>query len=121
MAFPTYGELLLNNNTGTPEPTVIRTDFESGPSRQFKMRSRTNTTRTLSILFTAAELASFETWFRGTDCDWGAAWFNWTDYLDGQAKLARVYEGKYAYLAETAGEGATLKYRVDLVLELVEG
>lgn len=121
MAFPTYGQILFNNNTGEPEPAVIRTDFESGPARQFKIKSRVTVVRSLSILYTPTELANFETWFRGSECEFGANWFDWTDYRDGATKQARVYEGKYDYIAEHAGQGAQLMYRVTLSLEMLEG
>lgn len=121
MAFPTYGTLLQANNPGKPEPAVIRSEFESGPARQYKTKSRTAVMRPLSIVYTDTELGSFETWFRGSECDWGVNWFDWEDYRDGTTKQARIYQGDYQYHHIDAGEGAPLKYQVDLTLELLEG
>lgn len=120
MAFPIYGELLLQGASGEPEPTVLRTTFESGPAKQVKIKSQTTVKKPLVILFTATELNDFEVWFRDAECDWGAAWFDWLDYRDGTTKQARIFEGKYSYDVEAAGKGADVKYRFETTLEVLE-
>jgi len=120
MAFPIYGELLTQGSGGEPEPTVLRTSFESGPAKQVKTKSQTTVKKPLTILFTQTELGNFETWFRGSDCDWGSAWFSWLDYRDGTNKQARVFEGRYNYNIDSSQKGAEIKYVLDITLEVLE-
>lgn len=121
MAFPTYGKLLLSNHSGDPESAILRSDFETGPAKQSKIKSRVPVRRTLVLQFTAAELASFEAWFRGAECNYGAGWFDWSDPRDDQTIQARIFEGKYTYQATSTGEGAPLAWLVTLQLEYLEG
>ena len=121
MAFPTYGKLLLNGHQGEPESAILRTDFETGPAKQSKQKSRVAVLRDMAIQFTAAELASFETWFRDAECDYGAGWFDWTDPRNGQTIQARLYQGTYRYQAVSTGEGAPIAWLTTFQLEYMEG
>jgi len=121
MAFPSYGKLLLSPHSSKPGSAVQRTEFESGPPKQIKTRSRVAVERSLSIQFTSTELDSFETWFRGAECNWGAGWFDWADPRDGQVKQARVLNGEYDTTAVSAGEGAPVEYLISIKLEHMEG
>lgn len=120
MTFPIYGELLIQSSGGEPASTVRRTEFESGPSKQSKFKSQAEVKKPLSILYTQAELTDFETWFRGTECNWGAGWFDWLDYRDGTTKQARILNGEYTYDVEPIQKGAEIKYRLNTTLEVLE-
>ncbi len=121
MAFPTYGTTLLAGFAGQPESVVSRTEFETGPAKQYKLKSQTGVRRDPAIQYSDSEFASFESWFRGAECNWGAGWFDWTDPRDGQTKTARVFGGDYQYRSESSGEGGPLHWVVTLQLEVMEG
>lgn len=121
MAFPNYGKLLLSPHGSKPGSAIQRTEFETGPAKQTKIRSRVSVERAIAIQYTVDELVSFETWFRGAECNWGAGWFDWTDPRDGQVKQARVLNGEYDTNTVSAGEGAPLEHIVGLKLEYMEG
>jgi hypothetical protein len=59
----------------SPVDQTIRTDMEAGPARVRRRTHARNDFLNVSILFTAAEMAAFRTWFE-SDADGGAAWFD---------------------------------------------
>ncbi len=120
MPFPTYGELSSQGAGGAPESAILRSQFESGPAKQTKIKSQVAVEKRLSILFTETELTNFEAWFRGAECNWGAAWFDWLDYRDGATKQARIVNGQYSYDVVKVGNGAEVKYSISLTLEVLE-
>jgi hypothetical protein len=93
MAFPTYAKLLHEPYRVQREPAVLRTDMESGPPKQAKLKSRVMVTRELAYAFgSITDYTNFLTWFK-TDINRGASWFDWTDPVDGVVKQARIVAG----------------------------
>ena len=117
MPFPSGGQLLLNGYGMRPGSAVLRTEMETGPPKQAKIKSQVMVGRPVQYLYTETELQAFETWFRGTECNWGASWFDWTDPRDGVAKQMRIVDGLYDVTPHNETEGAPLKWIVSLNLE----
>jgi len=117
MAFPSIGQLLLSGYGERPQSAIQRTDMESGPPKQARVRSRVIVARPVRYQFTAAEVVTFETWFRGVECNYGAGWFDWNDPRTGTLKQARIVNGDYQIDAVSGGEGAPLQYQVGMTLE----
>jgi len=86
----------------------MRTEMESGPPRQAKVRSRVMLTRSVKIyLPTKADFQSFESWYAG-DLSLGALWFNFIDPVSGTTVLARFVGGGYSAAPLTGGLAAWL-------------
>jgi hypothetical protein len=93
--FPSYAKLLFSGFSVKRESAVLRSDMESGPARQTKVRSTVMITRSVKIyLPTLANYQSFEAWY-SSDINEGASWFNFTDPVSGTSKLARFVNGGY--------------------------
>jgi len=116
MPFPTTGKLLFSGYSETPESAVLRTDMESGPPKQAKIKSRSLVTRPLTYRFNNTEYDAFELWFK-TEINYGASWWNWEDPRDGATKQARIVSGQYAAKMAEQGEGAELEWDVSFNLE----
>lgn len=92
--FPSYAVPLIEGYGERPEPAVERTEMESGPPKQMRVRSRALVTRPVKYLLASqADYAAFMAWFRDT-LGAGADWFDWTDPRDGVTKKARIVGGK---------------------------
>lgn len=90
--FPTNAIPLFSGFGIARESAVKRTDMESGPAKQTKVKSRVSVKRQITYEFRSqANYDSFITWFE-TDADYGAAWFNWVDPVGGATKTARIVE-----------------------------
>jgi hypothetical protein len=90
--FPTAAKLLHDYRV-TREPAVQRTDMESGPPKQAKIRSRVMVTREVRYAFASlTDYNAFITWFN-TDIARGASWFDWTDPVSDTVKQARIVVG----------------------------
>lgn len=88
--WPTYAKFLADGFTVRRESALQRTEMESGPAKQARIRSRVMVTRSGQVLFeTKADYLAFLAWF-ATDINEGASWFNWTDPVDGAVKSARI-------------------------------
>lgn len=93
--FPTYADILYEGFSQSRESALIRTEMDSGPPRQAKIKSRVMVTRNVSIyLSSKTELANFESWFQN-DVNYGASWFNFTDPITGSTVQARFADGAY--------------------------
>lgn len=91
--FPTAAKLLHDPYRVSREPAVQRTDMESGPPKQAKLRSRVMVTREVRYaLDSIADYNAFIAWFN-TDIARGAAWFDWPDPIDDSVKQARIVGG----------------------------
>lgn len=112
--WPSYAAILVEGFAEQRESALLRTEMESGPPRQAKIKSRVMITRPVSIfLSSAADYASFKTWF-GTTINEGADWFTWTDPVDGASKSARFAGGGLE--AQPQG-GSTNLWRVSAKIE----
>ncbi len=94
--FPTYAKLLFDGYRQKRESALLRTEMESGPPKQAKVRSRVMLTRTVKIyLASKADFQAFENWYAST-LDLGALWFNMRDPVSGTTVLGRFVGGGYS-------------------------
>lgn len=91
-SFPSTGKLLFIGFAEKREKAVQRTDMESGPSKQIKVRSRRMITRPVTYLFAKTDYLAFMAWV-AADINMGVDWFDWTDPVDGVTKDARIVDG----------------------------
>lgn len=88
--WPSYAHILHAGYSVTRESALQRTDMESGPPKQARVRSRVMVRRALTVRLDAkADYLNFIDWFAVTIKE-GALWFDWTDPIDGQSKPARI-------------------------------
>lgn len=117
MAFPSIGKINLSSYTEKPESAVLRSEMESGPSKQALIKSRVMVPRSVTLLFDATEYATFKAWFKSADCLSGANWFDWVDPIDGATKQARIKNGEYDPRPRSGNEGEQLKWSVSMIIE----
>lgn len=92
-AFPSYASIALTGYAEQRESALMRTQMESGPPKQAKVRSRVMVTRPATILLASlSDYQSFVLWFAQTIHE-GADWFDFTDPVDGATKSARFVGG----------------------------
>lgn len=92
---PSYVKILFQDYSQRRESALLRTEMESGPPKQAKVRSRVMLTRAAKLyLSSKADFQSFETWYR-EDLDEGALFFNMTDPVSGSTIEARFVGGGY--------------------------
>ena len=92
-AFPSYAKIALSGFAEQRESALLRTQMESGPPKQAKVRSRVMVTRPVTILLgSLSDYQSFITWFSQTIHE-GADWFDLTDPVTGTTKSARFVGG----------------------------
>lgn len=92
---PSYVKVLYEGYTETKESGILRTEFESGPPRQARFKSRTMKTRQVRLFIDSnANFQDFEEFF-ATDLQQGALFFNMTDPLKGTTVEARFVGGVY--------------------------
>ena len=91
--FPTYAKILADGYAEQRESALLRTEMESGPPKQAKIKSRVMVTRPVSILLQSrADYLSFVTWFSETLHE-GSDWFDFTDPVTRTVKQARFAGG----------------------------
>jgi hypothetical protein len=87
--FPSYARILVDGFGEQRESALLRTEMESGPPRQARVRYRVLVTRPVQIYFESlADYDAFVVWFRDTLHE-GADWFDWTDPVRGTVKQGR--------------------------------
>jgi hypothetical protein len=92
---PSYVKILFQDYSQRRESALLRTEMESGPPKQAKVRSRVMLTRAAKLyLSSKADFQSFETWYR-ENLDEGALWFDMTDPVSGSTIEARFVGGGY--------------------------
>lgn len=93
--FPTYARILFDGYNQQRASALMRTEMESGPPRQAKVRSRVMLTRSVKIyLASKADFQAFEAWY-ANDCSLGATWFSFIDPVTKSTVLARFVSGGY--------------------------
>jgi hypothetical protein len=91
--WPSYAEIKGEGFAENAQSALERTEMESGPPKQVRVRSRVMVQRPVKVLIrTAANYASWLTWFR-TTIRHGADWFDWTDPRDSTTNSARIVGG----------------------------
>jgi hypothetical protein len=119
LAWPVYARLAWPAYTVRRAPGVIRTQLDSGPPRQHRVRHRTMVEREVTVLLASqTDYAAFLAWFDG-ELARGVKWFDWPDPADGEVKLARIKDGLLA--RETPARKQMDHWRVALTIETWEG
>lgn len=112
--FPAYAKILREGFAEQRESAILRTEMDSGPPRQAKVKSRVLITRPVAILLdTRADYQAFLAWYRD-DLNEGAAWFDWTDPV-AEAVIAARFTG--AALQATPLSTVAGAWRVQAALE----
>ena len=94
--FPTYANLLYSGYQKVRESSLMRTDMESGPPKQARVKSNVMEVHTVKIyLASKSDFQSFESWYINDISD-GASWFNFVDPISGSTVQARFREGGYS-------------------------
>ncbi|GHU34213.1 hypothetical protein AGMMS50256_27520 [Betaproteobacteria bacterium] len=92
-AWPDYAKVLLESYSESRESALIRTEMESGPPKQARVRSRVMITRNITAAFASdADYLAFLDWY-SNDIDEGALWFEFFDDVRNSIVLARFAEG----------------------------
>lgn len=92
-AFPAYAKLLRDGFSERRESALLRSEMESGPAKQAKVRSRVMVTRPVRVMVNSlADYQAFIAWFRDTINE-GADWFDWLDPVDNVTKSVRFVGG----------------------------
>jgi hypothetical protein len=93
---PNYVKVLFDGYTQTRESGILRTEFENGPPRQARFKSRVMITRQAKLYIdTNARFQSFETWF-ANDIKGGSLFFTMTDPATEVSIEARFVGGTYS-------------------------
>jgi len=94
--FPTYAKIQFAGYSQQRESAIMRTEMESGPPRQTKVRSKVMLTRNVKLYFaTLADFQSFEAWY-AAELSLGALWFNFPDPVSGTTVSGRFVGGGYS-------------------------
>lgn len=92
--FPSYADILIDSYSVNRESALLRSEMESGPPKQAKIKSRVMITHNVQIyIATKANYLSFQTWF-SNDISEGADWFDFTDPISGSTIQARFVGGE---------------------------
>ena len=92
---PDYVEISFDGYQETKEPGVLRSDFEDGPPRQARFKSRTMRTRSVNLFFAKrSDYLAFVQWF-DKDLRQGALFFDMTDPVTNKQISARFVGGTY--------------------------
>lgn len=101
-AFPNYAQILFEGYQKARESALMRTDMESGPPKQARVKSNVMEVHTVKIyLGSRADFQSFESWYANDIAD-GASWFDFTDPISNTTKQARFRDGGYTAQPMTA-------------------
>lgn len=102
---PSYAKIMAAGYAEQPQPTVLRTEMESGPPKQARVVSRGMVVRPVQLrIDTLANYLAWRTWVKDT-LQGGALWFDYTDPLTATTLSARLINGQYE---AAPGNGASL-------------
>ena len=94
-ALPSYVKVLRDGFAEQRESALLRTELESGPPRQAKVKSRVMVTRPVKLMLSSrADFASFKTWYASTINE-GADWFTWYDPVTASTLTVRFVSGGF--------------------------
>ena len=111
---PVYARIMFDSYSQKRDSAILRTDMESGPPRQAKIRSRVMLTRTVRIVIESlANFQLFETWFKD-DINYGADFFNMRDPVSKATIEARFVGGEYVSRPLT---GTLTLWQIDASIE----
>ncbi|MFZ4537814.1 hypothetical protein [Propionivibrio sp.] len=111
--FPSYASLLVDGFSVQRESALLRTEMESGPPKQAKVKSRVMVTRQVTIrLRSKGDYQSFVTWFAVT-LNEGAAWFSLVDPVSGATVQARFAGNGLEASPQPGLESWTIKSKIE--------
>jgi len=94
--FPAYANILYNGYQKNRESALMRSEMESGPPKQARVKSNVMEVHNVKIyLASKANFLSFESWYANDIFD-GASWFDFNDPITGSTIQARFRNGGYA-------------------------
>lgn len=99
----------------SPSREPARTEYEDGPDRMRRRALTRIRKQSVTIVFTSAQMQSFQAFFRDTVAD-GTAHFTMSVFLPGGCKTRRVYIDGATYSAPRVGT----KYHVSFTLCIFE-
>lgn len=92
---PAYVSILAAGYAEQPEATVARTEMESGPPKQARVRSTGMVRRPVNLRIDSnANYLLWVIWVRDTLAG-GSLWFDYSDPVTGSTKTARIVNGQY--------------------------
>ena len=104
--FPAYAKIQFAGYSQQRESAIMRTEMESGPPRQTKVRSKVMLTRNVKLYFASlADFQSFEAWY-AAELSLGALWFNFPDPVSGTTVSGRFVGGGYSAMPLVGGLAA---------------
>ena len=105
-SLPNYAKVLFSGYQEQRESALLRSDMESGPPKQAKVRSTVMKTRTCNIYIEGlSNYLAFQSWF-ANDLSEGAAWFNYPDPVSGSTVQARFVNGGFTATPMLGGMSA---------------
>jgi hypothetical protein len=114
--FYSGGTLLTGNNYAKlPQPTMLRSEMESGPAKQRPSSSVLMVQHSVTYLYTNAEYTAFLSWYK-TTAAFGALFFNWHDPTDGTTKDGRIVNGTIS-VAQPSSPSVT-HWTVQMIIEV---
>lgn len=94
-ALPSYVKIMFDGYQQSRDSAVLRTDMESGPPKQVRIKTRVMVTRQAKLFLNSkANFQAFETWFVN-DLQGGALFFDMKDPVSGATVQARFTDGIY--------------------------
>jgi hypothetical protein len=103
--WPAYAEIKLDGFGIEHGTALARTDMESGPPVQTRVKSRVMVTRALVVWFMSkADYLSFLEWWRA-ELGYGAAWFDYDDPVTDTTLQMRIAGGKLGRAEPAASIG----------------
>jgi len=117
MAFPTTARLLLPAPLSM-DSALLRTNMESGPVKQAKIKSLQNNRRDLVYRMTGDEYDAFKNWHK-TEINRGATYYPWID-LDGTERQVLMVDGKYTDTQVRIADDSPVEYEVAYTVEWLE-
>jgi hypothetical protein len=115
VAWPPYAQLAFRDYAVRRASGLVRSQIESGPPRQHRLRRRVMIDRPATVwLDSHADYQAFIAWVEA-ELALGVKWFDWIDPVDGQMKLARIKDGQL--LREAPARRQMDHWRVSLTIQ----
>lgn len=95
-SLPSYVKILLDGYKHERESGLLRTEMESGPPKQARIKSKVMVSRTCNMYVDSkANFEAFELWY-AADLKEGSAWFTYLDPVSESTKTARFVGGGFS-------------------------
>jgi len=111
-----FTKILTGAYTQTPVDATRRTEMSDGVAKQATRFNKSYINHKMSYLMTAAEFASFKTWWTGSS-GYGALAFNFANPTTNTTVDGRIPDGLYT---ATPNDSEWLYWVVDITVETLE-